>query len=271
MTLESAADAVAWTTCLTAISVALLATETLADRASHRDTGLLGLPVAQTRHPWLLVPWVERAVVIVLGYRALLTWTTLRLLAALALIALPLEPASRSITIAFLAGSSLLLGARTGFGMDGADQMTTLVLLALAVDALVDTPLARQAALWFIAAELALSYAVAGTAKLLGPEWRSGRAIWGVLSTRMYGVPPVGIWLRDRPWLSKLICWSVILGEGLFPLVFVVPPPVGWVLIAAGLSFHLGTALLMGLNTFLWAFLACYPALLWCAFGGRVV
>jgi hypothetical protein len=264
----SAEEAIVWTTRLGALSVLLLSLEALVARASYRDSGLLGFAVAQTRHPWFMHPRVERPMAALLGYRAFLGWILLRLLAAAVLLAapLPLNDGLRTGLVLTLATTSVLLGLRTGFGMDGADQMTTLIWLALAVDATGGTALSSQAALWFIAAELTLSYLVAGVAKALGPEWRSGRAIWGVLSTRMYGVPPLGLWLQRRPRLCWLLCWSVILGESLFVLVFVLPPAGGAVLIAAGLSFHVGTAALMGLNTFLWAFLAAYPALLWAAY-----
>jgi hypothetical protein len=44
-----------------------------------------------------------------------------------------------------------------------------------------------------------------------------------------------------------------------FPLVFAVPQPAAWVLLAGGLLFHLGIACVMGLNDFLPAFAAAYP------------
>ena len=35
-----------------------------------------------------------------------------------------------------------------------------------------------------------------------------------------------------------------------------------WVIIFAGICFHVGIAVVMGLNNFVWAFAGCYPALL---------
>ncbi len=41
--------------------------------------------------------------------------------------------------------------------------------------------------------------------------------------------------------------------------------PGALVIIAGALAFHIGVALIMGLNTFFWAFASAYPALLFLA------
>jgi hypothetical protein len=52
-----------------------------------------------------------------------------------------------------------------------------------------------------------------------------------------------------------------------FPVVLVAPREVCWGYLACGVLFHLGTAITMGLNKFVWAFLALYPAALYCTAG----
>jgi hypothetical protein len=64
-----------------------------------------------------------------------------------------------------------------------------------------------------IAAQLLLSYAVAGAAKAVSPAWRSGDAITGMMSTIDFGVPKFGRFLRDNPPLARALCWSVIVFE----------------------------------------------------------
>jgi hypothetical protein len=264
---HSAAAAIRWTTILAAICMAITAAETLAERESYADDRMLGWPVVQSRRRALLIPWFAPVLNALFGSRGLQFLMIGRLLGAVALIAAPGDSSWRTAVILYAAATSLLLAGRTVFGMDGADQLNTLTFLALATDAMVPTPLVRAAALWFLALQLIMAYTVSGGAKLISQEWRSGRAIWGVTSTRMYGFKPLGLWLKARPGLSQLLSWSVFLLECAFAMLFIVPEPVAWILVAGGLVFHASNAVIMGLNTFLWAFLAGYPALIWCRFG----
>ncbi len=77
----------------------------------------------------------------------------------------------------------------------------------------------------------------------------------------MYGFAPLyRLASASRP-VSLAIAWSVIGFECLFPLVFLVPQPVGQILLLVPLAFHLATALFMGLNGFFLTFLGVYPIL----------
>jgi hypothetical protein len=58
-----------------------------------------------------------------------------------------------------------------------------------------------------------------------------------------------------------MAAWSVIIVECAFPLVVIAPFPLMVVLLSLGMLFHLLCAVIMGLNSFLWAFVATYPAL----------
>jgi hypothetical protein len=50
--------------------------------------------------------------------------------------------------------------------------------------------------------------------------------------------------------------------EIIFPVVLVAPPGVLVALLFAGAMLHLGTAVLIGLDTFFWAFTATFPAII---------
>jgi hypothetical protein len=65
-----------------------------------------------------------------------------------------------------------------------------------------------------------------------------------------------------RRWLGFTAGWLVMLFEVIFPIVFVAPAPIVAVLLMVGLAFHLGCAVLMGLNSFVWAFPATYLCVL---------
>ena len=109
--------------------------------------------------------------------------------------------------------------------------------------------------------QLTLCYAVAGGSKLFFPTWRNGTELVGVMASQSWGHPLGHRLTRVRP-LAIMASWTLILVEMLFPLALLAPQ--GWLAAALGvmLAFHVATALLMGLNTFPWAFAAAYPAVL---------
>jgi hypothetical protein len=147
-------------------------------------------------------------------------------------------------------------------GGDGAEQMAMIVLVAAAFAVFPNLSANRiLIAVAFIAAQGALSYLTAGIAKLISSKWRSGFAIRDILSTYTHGHPLAFSWLQKYPTLSFIGCWSVILFECLFPIMIFGPE---WLLIATlviGLSFHIGCAVFMGLNSFLWSFPGVYPCI----------
>ncbi|MFN0051096.1 MAG: HTTM domain-containing protein [Planctomycetales bacterium] len=263
----SAADAIEWMTRLAGFCAAILSVEVLIDQAHYSDAGLLGWPVMQSRHRWLVTHWAVPLLNLFLAHRRFLALMGLRLLAAAGLVFADPEGGLGLLLLLTTTATGALYQLRTPFGTDGADQMNLLTLGALSLERLCASEVVRHAALWFVALQLILSYFVAGMAKLRGEEWRSGRAPWGIFTTKLYGIPRLGRWLMRHPRVSWLMSWGIILFEIGFPAVFVAPRPVALAFLVLGLSFHVLTAFVMGLNTFFWAFLAAYPALVWCLMG----
>jgi hypothetical protein len=146
--------------------------------------------------------------------------------------------------------------------IDGSDQMTLVVLCACMLGRIGGDPASLRAAVSFLAAELVLSYVVAGLAKACSSYWRSGEAFTIIAQTRMYGQPLVARLMRARPSLGRAAGYNVLAWESVCFVALTAPPPVVVALLAVGLGFHLGCAFVMGLNRFVWAFAAGYPALL---------
>jgi len=193
------------------------------------------------------------------GMRGLLL---LRLLALAWIVATPLGRWPFSAGMALLVATTLILTWRRLFGDDGSDQMNMIVLITLLLCVgPQSTPFLLQAGLWFIALQACLSYTTAGLAKVVSPTWRSGEAVYGVFNTGAYGLARVAHSLERRRWLKLFLCWSVIGMEILFPLCLLLPAPWGWFFLAWGFTFHLLCAIIMGLNSFFWAFIATYPAI----------
>jgi hypothetical protein len=171
-----------------------------------------------------------------------------------------------AVPVLLVLASQLYLVARHPVGADGSDQMFSLLLVTLAIaTSLAGNPIVLHACLWFTALQAALAYASSGVAKLVSPMWRSGYALFRIVCTETYGAKWAATLLQGRPQLCRFLSWSVIVLEMLFPLVLLLPAPYALVALALPLAFHVGCAVVMGLNSFIWAFPATYPAVIFCA------
>ena len=165
----------------------------------------------------------------------------------------------------FLVFGRYLYSLRSRYGLDGAYQATMIMLVAAILASLASPDsFAYRACIWLICIQNILSYFIAGVAKVVGPLWRDGSALHLILSTDTYGCQQISIWLQRHLWLSRCLTWSVVFFEILFPLVLFLPLWGMLTILAIGFTFHLGTAYLMGLNTFFFSFVAMYPAVIYC-------
>lgn len=190
---------------------------------------------------------------------AFLSLAILRLAAAGLLLIGPSAPAAATVLL-----TSLALYLRNPWGQAAADQMHILTFAGLTAAWLTPDPWLAKAALWFIALQSALSYVTAGWHKLATAEWRDGTAIAHTFNTRSYGLEWVSNLLHARPTLAPFIAWPVIVWECAFPLAFT-SPDMALAVTTAGVGFHAGTAAVIKLNNFLFAFPATYPAVITCA------
>ena len=170
------------------VGAALSAAQDLAGAAESSGTGLMSWTVTSA------VP--KRRISDVIG-RRVMPWSRYRwvLLAKLAFgVLAPFAAAGPRLGCALvatiLAASVMVTLLRSGYGLDGADQMSFIALASGAAGMILgpDTA-AANVVLAFLAAQLALSYLVAGIAKLVSPEWRSGIGLQGVFSTASYREP----------------------------------------------------------------------------------
>ena len=133
----------------------------------------------------------------------------------------------------------------------GSDTMTSLLLLTLCVASLL--PKLAPVCLIYIAVQSALSYFVAGVIKWRQPTWRSGKALNQFLT--LHNVP------LD---LGAGAAWALILFECLMPLSLVTEVAT-LPLLSLALAFHFMNAFYLGLNRFVLAWLATYPAIIYCS------
>jgi len=220
------------------------------------------------RRPVLGGGVVERAAALVLGFPGVMAVLVLQFAAAAVLLAPAAPAAALRGAVLVLALTLPALHFRNGAGDDGSDQMNSVLLAGLLCWALAPGTRIAAMGLWFVALQACLAYAASGISKAVSPMWRSGGAVFHVMNTVSYGSRPVALLLKDRPALHRALSWAVIVMESAFPLVLFVPAPYAWAFLAWGASFHLFCAMVMGLNSFFWAFVATYPALL---YGNRAI
>ena len=158
---------------------------------------------------------------------------------------------SLGVLLVLLATSYLINLRWRGTYNGGSDVMTFLLLSTLTVGELFGpSPKVLCACLWYIAVQSALSYFVAGWVKIAQPSWRSGKALNQFL--RLH---------RIKVRLSPTMAWAMMLFEAAFPLALLYPA-LTFPFLAAAFTFHLLNAKLLGLNRFVPAWLATYPAIL---------
>lgn len=139
----------------------------------------------------------------------------------------------------------------------GADAMLTLVLLALAVAPLGGARL-RTGAVLFVAAQATLSYVRAGLAKAREGGWWRGTALAAFVALPAYGAP---IRFATGGATARWLGVATIVAECLTPLAWT-GPRAALLVVTGAIAFHVGVAVVFGLNRFVLAWGAALPALL---------
>lgn len=250
---------------LTGLGAAVSSLEYLASSRDFDRGELLSWETARTRYRWM-TGRSERALGTVFDKPGIQVLFGMRVLAAATLMNPRSSSQRKTAAATYLAGTNFAVHARSPYGSDGSETVLTISLTTLALSRWFGSdPRARQACLWFIAAQSCLSYGIAGVAKAISPVWRDGSAVRDIFRTKMFGHKLAFSVLRERPKMARALGQLTIVGETLFPLVLVAPKPIARALIGVGASFHLGNAVFMGLNRFVWAFLGTYPAIVYCS------
>jgi len=187
----------------------------------------------------------------------------LRLAAGFALIVLANVYQVMTIAWVAAAATTFYLRWRHPFGgEDGGDQMLSIMCTTFALC----LPLGfgngvLEVGLLFMGAQAILAYTTSGIAKLVSAQWRSGTAIRGILSTRTYGMRSLATIVQSWRPLAYALCWGTILFETAFVVAPILPRQALLVLLAVAATFHVVVAIAMGLNGFVWSFVATYPAI----------
>lgn len=248
-----------------AISLTVAGLEYLRVSADFGERGAFAWSVFRTaRDTVRLPPALHRVQAALFRRTGSVVLVAIQLTAIFAAALLPMRTWSQWIALLVSSVTLGLLAWRQRYGEDGADQMNLIVSVSLLLTVgPFQSDTALKIGLIFIAAQLVLSYASAGIAKIVSPVWRSGRAVGLVVDTASYGSRQAGAVLKKWPSFGRLLTWSVIVFEVSFVAAVFLPWP--WIVLplALGALFHTSIAFVMGLNNFVPAFLSTYPAVLY--------
>jgi hypothetical protein len=243
------AEAISWCSRLASVATAIAALELIVVHRAWSERGVYAWSVLRREYS----PVGARLAALVFATPGMWLVLAVQLASAVALpwFAQPVWP-----WLAFATTLAVAVRFRGTFN-GGSDAMLLVVLLGLAI--------ARSGApkvgLGYIAAQLVLSYVLAGVAKLREPRWRDGSALAALVALPSYGVPPALIGLLTRAAIARTAGYALLAFELGFPIALIDPTACRVLLVLAAL-FHLGNAIVFGLNRFLWAWLAAFPALL---------
>jgi hypothetical protein len=164
--------------------------------------------------------------------------------------------------VLLLCATGLAASMRNAYSNNGSDQLANIVLVVLAINILSgNTGFPRAISIFFIAFQGSLAYFTAGLLKATNKRWRNGNHLQAIMCTGFFGNRSCK-YILDRTPSSYvtlsilLIIWEMTMGASPF-----LPPAICLAVLAGGVIFHLSVAVIMGFNTFLWAFLATYPAI----------
>jgi hypothetical protein len=255
---------------LASVGVLIASGELLTLREEFEDGGLFSWDVLRTVSRATLTVGTGRPRQLVSHSFFVPAVTGARALAALILVFFSSNQALSTAGVFGVIAASLVMYCRAPLGLDGSDQMSLITFVAVGIHQIFpgDVQIAH-ASLWFIAIQGCLSYCVAGIAKVISPVWRSGEAVRRIFGTRTYGTRRSATVVSGRDGVCAVLAWFVMLFECTFPLALACGKTGFAVYAAIGIVFHISNAVVMGLNTFVWAFVATYPAILFCAISLR--
>lgn len=200
---------------------------------------------------------------LVLDYPRFLFVVLLQIASGIAVLAMPVPHAA--LFIILLTTNGLIALRWRGTFNGGADYMTILVLLMLTLEALFrSNSIVRLGCLWYLGVQAVLSYFLSGAVKLRSPDWWSGLALQRFLSGPPYDPPAPIISLSKSSAMMRLGSWTILVFEISFPLALLGPRACA-IFLGAALVFHILNFATFGLNRFIFAWSAAYPALYYCS------
>lgn len=230
---------------------------------SFKDQELFSWKVRKTRNKNLLGKKIFN---VIYTYPNILFLILCQVLCAILLLFFINDNAIKIACCIIISVISITLSLRSYVGYTGADQVMKLTFTASTLCFISNTNFALSLGLTFISVQLIIAYATPGLLRLFEKEWKNGNDLLLICRLHTYGQAAVWRFLETNKKFSKLISWSIMCFECCAPLVIFLPVKYVILYLVFGVFFHTGNAIVMGLNTFPWAFIGTYPAYLWLSY-----
>jgi len=244
-----------------AIQVITATAELLKLRREYSEVGLLAWQI-QRLGPKVSIYVKKLGLDFVCSYPNVLVALILRLLCAIAIPVAILFHQSILVLLFIITAINLIMQVRNSQSNDGSDQMAVVCFIALALANAINTDSSKSFALFFIAAQASLAYGTSGFLKMQKKGWYTGEYATEVLKTSSYGDKNVLEIALKRRSIAKVLGIMVVYGDCLLSLAFAFPPNICIFILFFGVFLHIGIGRIMGLNTFMWSYIATYPAIL---------
>lgn len=165
------------------------------------------------------------------------------------------------ITLVLFILSLLQILRWRGYFNGGSDSMTLILLLSSSVLLIFnENETLKNGILLYVALQAVLSYFVAGTVKAKNKQWWSGKALQQILTLSQYPVPTWAKSLIQTQGFALVFSVLIIAFELLFPLALI-GPAFANIFVLFAILFHVMNGMILGLNRFIFAWLAAYPAI----------
>ena len=231
-----------------------------------KDTGAFSWKILRfERQQYMPSSVTNRFLSLFFTFRGVVVILLLRLLCLIGMVLFSIDGVAFTVFAFIVLISLIAIHFRNVYGGDGSDQMSTILSFCLfaGCGVFMQNSILERASIWFIAVQSCLSYCSAGIAKMASSKWRSGEATYEIFNTASHGSFAAAKVLSNNKRLSFILSWMAILFESLFPFCLLMPLPVVFAFLLCGITFHLVNAVVMGLNSFFWIFIATYPAILY--------
>lgn len=255
--------ALRWTELFLSVGALISSSELLQIHRSLRDNGLLSWRINRLAHPSITRAIERLGVEGIFRYPGILFILAIRAGAALGVIAALWASERSLLPLLVLSITTVIVNFRSSESNDGSDQMGSIAVLACTLAEGSGTQVGKCIALTFIAAQASLAYGTSGFLKVGAKGWRDGTFIVDILQTSSFGNRYLLGFLKGKSLLAALLGCGVAYGDCAVSVAMLLPPLLCITVLFFGVVLHLGIALVLGLNTFLWSFIATYPALLW--------
>lgn len=198
--------------------------------------------------------------------------TILKLISSISLIIFVCFSMNLVFPLGLISICLIIKNIRNQYGLSGAHHMRIIIIIPSFLASLYSfSEASTNIVIIFISIQLTLSYFIAGYSKLWGEKWRNGTAVEEILSTDYYGDRTLGRFFYSHKMTSKIVTWSVIFLELLFPILLFNFFPNAECFLIIYLFFHILNGVFMGLNDFIFAFGGAYPAIFYLILNKNII